>query len=63
MFAKIYIKFPQIKMKKCTTITEFSTSFANLFIGLLVQRFLVFSSRGALLHITCHHFGYLKLLY
>ena len=62
MFAKIYLKFPNIKMKKCTTI-KFSMSFANLFIGLLVQRFLVFSSRGALLHITCYHFGYLKLLY
>ena len=48
MFGKIYIKFRQIKMKIYTTITdlEFSMSFANLFIGLLVQRFLVFSSKG-----------------
>ena len=53
------------QMKICTTITdlEFSMSFANLFIGLLVQRLLVFLSKGALLHITCHHFGHLKLLY
>ena len=27
---------------------EFSMSFANLFIGLLVQRFLVFSSKAAI---------------
>ena len=64
---KIYIKFQQIrvKIKIHTSIIdlEFSMSFANLFIGLLVQRFLVFSSKGALLHITCHHFGHLKLLY
>ena len=42
---------------------EFSMSFSNLFIRLLVQRFLEFSSKGALLHITCHHFSDLKLLY
>ena len=64
-FAKIYIKFQQIKINIYTSKTdsEFSMSFANLFIGLLVQRFLVFSSKGALLHVTCHHFGHLKLLY
>ena len=64
-FAKIYIKFQQMKMKICISITDFesSMSLANLLIGLLVQRFLVFSSKGALLHITCHHFGHLKLLY
>ena len=52
-------------MKIYTTITdlEFSMSFANLFIELLGQRFLVFSSKGDLLHITCHHFGHLKFLY
>ena len=63
-FAKIYIKFQQIKIKIYTSTIdlEFSMSFANLFIGLLVQRFLVFSSKGALLHVTCHHFGHLKLL-
>ena len=46
-FAKIYIKFQQMKMKIYTTITnlEFSMSFANLFIGFLVQRFFVFSSK------------------
>ena len=53
---KIYIKFQQIrvKIKIHTSIIdlEFSMSFANLFIGLLVQRFLVFSSKGAILHIT-----------
>ena len=62
---KIYIKLQQIKINIYTSIIdlEFSMSFANLFIGLLVQRFLVFSSKGALLHVTCHHFGHLKLLY
>ena len=64
-FAKIYIKLQQIKINTYKSITdlEFLMNFANLFIGLLVQRFLVFSSKGALLHITCHHFGHLKLLY
>ena len=64
-FAKIYIKFQQIKIDIYTSIIdlEFSMSFANLFIGLLAQRSLVFSSKRALLHITCHHFGHLKLLY
>ena len=54
-----------MKMKIFKTITdlELSMSFANLFIGLLVQSFHVFSSKGALLHITCHHFVQLKLLY
>ena len=54
-----------MKMKICISIIDFesSMSLANLLIGLLVQRFLVFSSKGALLHITCHHFGHLKLLY
>ena len=62
-FDKNYIKFQQINMKLYTTITdlEFSTSFVNLFIGLLVQRFLEFSSKGVLLHIAGHHFGHLKL--
>ena len=51
-------------MKTYATITdlEFSMSLANLFIELLFQRFLVFSSKEALLHITCHRFGHLKLL-
>ena len=64
-FVKIYIKFQQIKRKIYTSITdlEFSMSFADLFIGPLLQRFLAFSSKGALLHITCRHFGHLKLLY
>ena len=52
-------------MKIYTTITDlkFSMSFANLLIRLLVQRFLIFSSKGALIHITCHHLGHSKLLY
>ena len=51
-------------MKLCTTITdlEFSMSFV-IFIGILVQRFLVFSSKGVLLHKTSHHFGHLTLPY
>ena len=51
-------------MKIYTSIidVEFPMSFANLFIWLLVQRFFVFSSKGALLYITCHHFVHLKLL-
>ena len=53
-FAKIYIKLQQIKINIYKSITdlEFLMNFANLFIGLLVQSFLVFSSKGALLHIT-----------
>ena len=39
-----------MKIYTSTIDLEFSMSFANLFIGLLVQRFLVFSSKGALLH-------------
>ena len=62
---KNYLKFQQIKMKiyTATTDLEFSMSFANLFIGLLIQSFLVYSSKGGLLHMTGHHFGHLKLLY
>ena len=64
-FGKSYIKFKQIKMKLYATITdlEFSMSFINLFKGLLVQRYLVFSSKAVLLYITCHHFGHLTLPY
>ena len=64
-FAKIYIKFQDIKMKIYTSIIdlEFSLSFSNLFLRVLVQSFLEFPSKGALLHITCHHFSDLKLLY
>ena len=52
-------------MKLYTTINdlEFSMSFVNLFIGILVQRFLVLSSTGILLHIASHHFGHLRLPY
>ena len=65
MFDKNYVKFRQIKMKLYSTITdlEFWMSFVNNFIGFLVQRFLVFSSKGVLLHITSHHFGHLRLPY
>ena len=62
-FDKNYIKSQQIKIKLYTTITDlkFSMSFINLFIGLLVQWFLVFSSKEVLLHITIHNFGHLRL--
>ena len=52
-------------MKIYTSIIdlEFSLSSSNLFLRVLVQRFLEFSIKGALLHITCHHFSDLKLLY
>ena len=39
---------------------EFSISFVNLFIGHLVQRFLVFSRKGALLHIAGQNFALQK---
>ena len=42
------------------TDLEFSMRFVNLFIGLLFQRFLVFSSKGVLLHITGQHFALQK---
>ena len=49
-----------MKIYTATTDLEFSMSFANLFIGLLIQSFLVYSSKGGLLHITGHHFGHLN---
>ena len=64
MYIQNYIKFQQIKMKLYTTITDlkFSMSFV-IFIVILVQRFLVFSSKGILLHKTSHNFGHLTLPY
>ena len=52
-------------MKLYTIITdsEFSMDFVNLFGRFLVHRFLVFSGKGVLLHITSHHFGHLRLPY
>ena len=54
-----------MKMKLYTTITdsEFLMGFVNLFIRLLVHRFLVFSNKGVLLHITSHYFYHLRLPY
>ena len=47
-FGKICIKFQQININIYTSLIDlkFSLSFANLFIWLLVQSFLVFSSKG-----------------
>ena len=43
-FDNIYIKFQQINIYTSIIDLEFSINLANLFIGLLVQKFLVFSS-------------------
>ena len=52
-----------MKMKVYSTVTdlEVSMGFVNLITSLPVQIFLVFSSKGVLLHTTSHHFGDLRL--
>ena len=58
------INFQQMRMKLYTTITKSKIlmDLVILFIRLLVQRFLVFSSKRVLLHKARHHFSHLSLL-